>query len=102
MDEFERKVRQRLKELGPENKVFLKERYEHELFSKHGLEDQEINCLFDMKKLMRVYPDDAFPETRIIGEINLSKKKKFEVIFMFDPILKGKVLKGKVGIVTAY
>jgi len=103
MDDFERQVRQRLKKLGFENKVYLKKNYDHEIFTKHDIGDDEINYLFDMKKIIKIYPDNlAFPGERIIADINASKNKKFSIIFQFDPNLNEKKLKGKVGIITAY
>ena len=101
MNEFEREVRQKLKAYGQENKVYLKERYEHEIFHKHNIQDEEINLLFDLKKVSKISRNIAFEE-RINAEIDISKTKRIRVIFQFDPILKGEKQIGKVGIITAF
>ena len=101
MNEFERSVRQKLKAMGKENKLYLKEKYEYEIFQRHGIQDEEINLFFDMKKVTRITPNIAFDE-RIDAEINVSKTRKIKVIFQFDPIMKGQKQIGKVGIITAF
>lgn len=101
MNEFERQVRQKLKAYGQENKIYLKERYEHEIFHKHNIQDEEINLLFDMKKVTKINKSIAFEE-RINAEIDISKTKKLKIIFQFDPLIKGQKLIGKVGIITAF
>lgn len=101
MNEFERRIRQQLKRSGIESKVYLKERYEYEILHKHNPTDEEINLLFDMKKIMRITPNIAFDE-RIDAEIDVSKLKKIKVIFQFDPTIKGEKKIGKVGIITAF
>lgn len=101
MNEFEREVRQKLKMYGQENKIYLKERYEHEIFHKHNIQDEEINLLFDLKKVMKISPHTSFDD-RIQAEIDVTKIKKIKVIFQFDPIVKGQKLIGKVGIITAF
>lgn len=101
MNEFEREVRQKLKMYGQENKIYLKERYEHEIFHKHNIQDEEIRLLFNMKKVTKINKNIAFEE-RINAEIDISKTKKIKVIFQFDPIVKGEKQIGKVGIITAF
>ena len=101
MNEFERQVRQRLKSIGMENKIYLKENPQYEIFQKHNLTDEEINLLFDMKKISRITANIAFDE-RINAEIDISKTKKIKIIFQFDPIIKGEKKVGKVGIITAF
>ena len=101
MNEFERSVRQKLKAMGVENKLYLKEKYEYEIFQRHGIEDEEINLLFDMKKITRITQNIAFDE-RIDAEIDVSKTRKIKVILQFDPIMKGQKQIGKVGIITAF
>lgn len=101
IDNFERDVRQRLKERGTENKIYIKKRYQYEVFSKHTLSDEEINILFDMKKVIKISRNRAFDE-RIDAEVSISKNRKIKIIFQFDPIIQGKKHIGKVGIVTAF
>ena len=101
MNEFEIEVRQKLKAYGQENKIYLKERYEHEIFHKHNIQDEEINLLFDMKKVAKISKNIAFEE-RINAEIDISKTKKIKIIFQFDPMVKGEKQIGKVGIITAF
>ena len=100
MNEFERKIRARLRKLLPEDKVYLKKNYEYEIFSKHSINQEEINLLFDMKKIERIYPNMAF-ENRIDAEIAVNKTKRIKVIFIFSPKIEDKIL-GKIGIVTAF
>lgn len=76
MNEFERQVRQKLRAYGQENKIYLKERYEHEIFHKHNIQDEEINLLFDMKKVTKISKSIAFEE-RINAEIDISNIPKF-------------------------
>lgn len=102
MNAFEIGVRQKLRKLGPENKKYLKKNYKYEIFIKHNLQDYEVEYLFDMKKIEKIYPNLAFQDERIDAEVNISKEKKIKVIFQFDPIYKGKRLKDKVGIITAF
>lgn len=101
MNEFEREVRQKLKMYGQDNKIYLKERYEHEIFHKHNIQDEEISLLFDMKKVSKISKNIAFEE-RINAEIDISKTKKIKVIFQFEPMIKGEKQIGKVGIITAF
>ena len=102
MEEFERKIRQKLKASGPDNKIYLKKDYAYEIFSKHNIRDYEVDFLFDMKKIIKIYQNLAFPEERMDAEINARKNRKIKIIFMFDPIVKGKKLKDKVGIITVF
>ena len=102
MEEFERKIRQKLKSIGPDNKVYLKDNYAYEIFSKHNVKDYEVDYLFDMKKIIKIYQNLAFPEERMDAEINAGKNRKIKIIFMFDPLVKGKRLKNKIGIITAF
>ncbi len=101
IDNFEHYVRQRLKELGTENKIYLKKRYQYEIFSKHSLSDEEIKLLFDMKKITKISQNRAFDE-RIDAEVSISKNRKIRIIFQFDPLIQGKKHSGKVGIVSAF
>lgn len=101
MNEFERSVRKKLKEFGPANRIYLKKNYSYEIFGKHNLTDDEINVLFDMKKIIAIYHNLAFEE-RIDAEIQISKIKKIKVIFQFEPFVNGKKQEGKVGIITAF
>ena len=101
MDLFTVQVKNRLAQIGPQNKVYLKSNYEYELFSRHNILDDEINLLFDPKKIQRIYPNIAFEE-RIDVEINISKKRLIKVIIQFDPFVNGVKQEGKVGIVTAF
>ncbi len=102
MEEFERKIRQKLKNIGPDNKVYLKKNYAYEIFSKHNVNDYEVDYLFDMKKIIAITQNLAFPEERMDAEINAGKNRKLKIIFMFNPVFKGKRLKDKVGIITAF
>lgn len=102
MDVFERKVRVKLKGLTPDDKVYLKKNYAYEIFTKHHLSDDDINGLFDPKGIIRISPNVAFPETRIDAEINVAKNKALKIIFLFDPVIQGKKLEGKIGIITAF
>ena len=102
MQEFERKIRQKLKNIGPDNKIYLKKNYAYEIFSKHNVKDYEVDYLFDMKKIITISQNLAFPEERMDAEINARKNRKIKIIFMFDPIVKGKRLKDKIGIITAF
>lgn len=101
INEFERTVRQQLKSVNPQDKLYLKERYEYEIFHRHGVSDDEIKMLFDMKKITRITPNFAFNE-RIDAEIDVSKMKRIKIVFQFDPWLKGKKQEGRVGIITAF
>lgn len=101
IDNLERDVRQRLKERGTENKIYLKKRYQYEIFSKHALSDEEINLLFDMKKVTKISQNRAFDE-RIDVEVSINKNRKIRIIFQFDPVIQGKKYVGKVGIITAF
>lgn len=101
IDNLERDVRQRLKERGTENKIYLKKRYQYEIFSKHSLSDEEINLLFDMKKVTKISQNRAFDE-RIDVEVSINKNRKIRIIFQFDPVIQGKKYIGKVGIITAF
>ena len=102
MEEFERKIRQKLKSIGPDNKIYLKDNYAYEIFSKHNVKDYEVDYLFDMKKIIAISQNLAFPEERMDAEINAGKNRKLKIIFMFDPMYKRKKLKDKVGIITAF
>ena len=95
-------MRERLKKLSSEHKVYLKKNYAYELFNKHGIHDEEINFLFDPKKILRISPNLAFPHERIDAEINAGKKRTIKIIFVFDPMVEGKKLPDKVGIITAF
>jgi len=102
MEEFERKIRQKLKSIGTDNQIYLKEDYAYVIFSKHKVKEYEVDYLFDMKKIIAITPNLAFPEERMDAEINAGKNRKLKIIFMFDPVFKGKKLKDKVGIITAF
>lgn len=98
---FEREIRQRLKEHSSEDKIYLKKNYLYEIFTRHTIRDDEVNYLFDMKKIITIYPNLAFSE-RIDAEINADKNRRIKIIFQFDPFVQGKKLTGKVGIITAF
>ena len=102
MEEFEKKIRQKLKNIDPDNKIYLKKNYAYEIFSKHNVKDYEVDYLFEMEKIIVISQNLAFPEQRIDAEINAGKNRKIKIIFMLDPIVKGKKLKDKVGIITAF
>ncbi|KHO49683.1 MAG: hypothetical protein QT02_C0004G0066 [archaeon GW2011_AR9] len=101
IDEFERVVRIRLKTYTPVDKIYLKKNYVYEIFDKHNLQDSEIDLLFDMKRIIRIYPNLAFND-RIDAEINIAKNRKIKVIFIFDPVINGKIIQRKMGIITAF
>ncbi|MBI5393514.1 hypothetical protein HZA96_06620 [Candidatus Woesearchaeota archaeon] len=101
MDIFEKEVRNRLRNLDNNMKVYLKKNYKYEVFEKHNITDDEINFIFDMKKITKIYPNAAFPE-RVDIIINATKGKTIKVIIQFGPILKEEKLLGKVGIITAF
>lgn len=100
-DTFALDVKKRIKALGPDQKVYLKSNYEYEIHSRHGISDDEINLIFDPKKIRRIYPNAAF-ENRIDIELNVSKSRAIKVIIQFDPTIKGTQQPGKVGIITAF
>ena len=102
MKEFERKIRLKLKDMGPDDKVYLKENYIYEIFTKHNVKDHEVDDIFDMKKVVAITQNSAFPEERVDARINTGKNRKIKIIFSFDPVYKGKKLKDKVGIITAF
>lgn len=99
---FQNEIKQKLKSLGPDNKIFLKKNYTSEVFTKHGITEREIDFIFDNKKIIDIYPNIAFPDERVDIEISYSKNKQIKVIIQFDPVLAGKKQEGKVGIVTAF
>lgn len=102
INSFERNVREQLKQLNSEHKVYLKKNYAYEIFNKHAISDEEVDFLFDMKRVIQISPNIAFPHERIDAEINSGKNRKIKIIFTFDPVVKGEKLKGKVGIITAF
>lgn len=101
IDPFEREVRKRLNVSSPESKIYLKQNYGYEIFIRHGIQDYEIDFLFDAKRIMRIYPHLAFAD-RIEAEINAGKNRIIKVIFCFDPVVNGCKLLGKIGIITAF
>ena len=82
MDIFEKEVRSRLKNYNETNKVYLKKNYQYELFQKHNISDDEINFIFDMKKIIVIYPNAAFSE-RIDIIINSTKGRRPQLISFY-------------------
>lgn len=101
MDSFERIVRQKLKTFSPEKKVYLKRNYEYEIFQRHGVADEEVNCIFDASKVKCIGQNVAFDDCIDI-EVEPRKKRRIKVIIVFDPPVLGQRQNGKVGIVTAF
>lgn len=66
------------------------------------MSDYEVDYLFDMKKIIIIYPNLAFPDQRIDAEINAGKGKRIKIIFQFDPYVGGELLENKIGIITAF
>ena len=54
-----------------------------------------------MKRIIRIYPNIAFAD-RIDADVQAGKTKKIKIVFIFNPLVKEKVLSGKVGIITAF
>ncbi|MBI2668911.1 hypothetical protein HYX14_03650 [Candidatus Woesearchaeota archaeon] len=101
INSFEQNIRQKLKNYNSEEKIFLKKNYVYEIFIKHGIQEFEVDYLFDAKRILKIYPDVAFSD-RIDAEINAGKDRRLKIIFMFDPFLQGQKHLGKVGIVTVF
>ena len=101
IDPFEQQIRKKLTKYTSEEKIFLKKNYIYEIFTKHGIQEFEIDYLFDAKRILRIYPNIAFPE-RIDAEINAGKNHRLKIIFMFDPVVQGQRLQNKIGIITAF
>ncbi|MBN2423013.1 hypothetical protein JXB41_07340 [Candidatus Woesearchaeota archaeon] len=95
---YEKKIRQQLKKYTPEDKVYLKKDYKYSVLDKHNISDEEVNLLFNPKKIVRIYQNVAFPEERYNAVLDCGKDKQITVIFMFKPSLKGTILKDNVGI----
>ncbi len=101
MDLFEKEVRNKLKFLSEDDKIYLKKNYIYELFQKHKIFDHEINAIFDPKKAIAIYPNAAFAE-RIDIEVVPAKGRTLKVIIQFDPFVRGLKMNGKLGIITAF
>lgn len=99
--DFVASIKERLSKFRSEDKEYLKTNYNYEIFQKHSITDEEVNFLFDKKKIIKIYPDIAFSD-RIDVEINAAKGRTIKIIFTFEPEKDGKKLKGKIGIITAF
>ena len=63
--------------------------------------DEDINALFDHRKIMKLYKNVAFEE-RIDAEVQIRKNDKIKIIFVFDPLVSNRKIEGTIGIVTAF
>ncbi len=79
----------------------MKKNYQYELFERHNLSDEDINSIFDAKKILKLSVNVAFDD-RIDAEVQIRKDEKIKVIFIFDPFVSSKKIEGKLGIITAF
>ena len=79
---------------------FLGKEYKYSVLNKQGITKDEIDYLFDPKKIIKIHSNIAFPDERHNAIIDCGKNCRL-TIFTFYPFIKGKKL-NKVGIVTAF
>ncbi|HLC70577.1 MAG TPA: hypothetical protein VJI32_01130 [Candidatus Nanoarchaeia archaeon] len=101
MDSFEQEIRGKLKLYTSADKMYLKKNYQHEIFTKHGVSDEEINFIFNSARIISIFPNLSFGD-RIDITVQTQKHKKLKVIIQFNPFANQQTNIGKVGIITAF